>query len=68
MLSQPQGQRVAGMIRSTEKSNNLIGNQTHNFPAYRIVPEPTMLPCALPPAKKNSRVTDIFIVYTMGHV
>jgi hypothetical protein len=34
---------VAGRIRSNEKSNGLIGNQSHYLPACSIVPEPTML-------------------------
>jgi hypothetical protein len=29
-----------------EKSNDLIGNRTHDFPAYSIVPQPNMLPYA----------------------
>jgi hypothetical protein len=31
------------MIRSVEKTNDLIGNPTHDFPAYSIVPLPTTL-------------------------
>jgi hypothetical protein len=34
---------VTGRIRSTEKSNDLIGNLTHGIPACSIVPQPTML-------------------------
>jgi hypothetical protein len=44
----PQGQSVVGRIRSNEKSNGLIRNQTHYLPACSIMPQPTMLPCALP--------------------
>jgi hypothetical protein len=46
MLSQPQGHSAAGWIRSTEKSNDLIGNRTRDIPACSIVPQPTMLPRA----------------------
>jgi hypothetical protein len=34
---------AAGMITSTEKSNNLIGNWTRDLPACSILPQPTML-------------------------
>jgi hypothetical protein len=34
---------VAGRIRSTEKSNDLIGNQTHDLLACNRVPQPTAL-------------------------
>jgi hypothetical protein len=44
-LSQSQGY-TAGMIRSTEKSNDLIGNRTCGFPACSIMPQPTTLLCA----------------------
>jgi hypothetical protein len=37
---------VAGRIRSTEKSNDLIGNQTRDLPACSTVSQPTMLLCA----------------------
>jgi hypothetical protein len=36
----------AGRIRSTEKSNDLIWNQTRDFPVCSIVPQPYMLPHA----------------------
>jgi hypothetical protein len=42
-LSQPQGHSMAGRIRSTEKSNDLIGNWTHDLPACSTVPQPTTL-------------------------
>jgi hypothetical protein len=42
-----QGHSAAGRIRSIEKSNDLIGNQTHDLPACSIVPQPTTLPRAL---------------------
>jgi hypothetical protein len=42
-LSWPQGHSVAGMTRSIEKSNDLIGNQTCDLPAYIIVPQATAL-------------------------
>jgi hypothetical protein len=32
---------VAGIIRSTEKSDDLTGNQTHHIAACSIVPQPT---------------------------
>jgi hypothetical protein len=36
--STPQGHSAAGRIRSTEKSNDLIENQTRDLPACSIVP------------------------------
>jgi hypothetical protein len=45
-LSQPQGHSAAGRIRSIKKSNDLIGNQIRDLPAYSIVPQPTTLPRA----------------------
>jgi hypothetical protein len=42
----PQGHSAAGRIRSTEKSNDLIGNRTRDLPACSIVPQPTTLPRA----------------------
>jgi hypothetical protein len=45
-LCRPCGHSAAGRIRSTEKSNDLIGNQTRNLPAHSIVPQPIMLPLA----------------------
>jgi hypothetical protein len=42
---------VAGRIRSSEKSSDLIGNQTHDLPACSIVPQPATLPNA-PTSKK----------------
>jgi hypothetical protein len=38
---------AAGRIRSIEKSNDIIGNQTRDLPACSIVPQPTALPLAL---------------------
>jgi hypothetical protein len=38
-LSRPQGHSAAGRIRSIEKSNNTIGNRTHDLPACSIVPQ-----------------------------
>jgi hypothetical protein len=38
-----QGHNAAGRIRSSEKSNGLIGNQTHDLPACSIVPQPPTL-------------------------
>jgi hypothetical protein len=35
---------VAGRIRSIEKSGDLIGNRTRDFPVCSIVPQPTTLP------------------------
>jgi hypothetical protein len=40
------GHNVAWSIRSIEKSNDLIGNRTHDIPACSIVSQPTMLPRA----------------------
>jgi hypothetical protein len=45
-LSRPKGFSAAGRIRSTEKSNDIIGNQTRNLSACSIVPQPTTLPRA----------------------
>jgi hypothetical protein len=45
MLSQHQGDSAAGRIRSIEKSNDLIGNQTCDLLAGSIVPQPTILQC-----------------------
>jgi hypothetical protein len=44
----PKSNSAAGRIRSIEKSDDLIGNRTHDFPACSIVPQPTTLPRALP--------------------
>jgi hypothetical protein len=49
----PQGHSAAGRIRSIENSNALIGNRTHNLPAYSIVPQPTALLCAQKFLKKQ---------------
>jgi hypothetical protein len=49
-LSRPQGHSAAGRIRSIEKSNDLIGIRSRNFPACSIVPQPTTLPRAPPVA------------------
>jgi hypothetical protein len=38
---------VAGRIRSTEKSNDLIGNRTRDLPACGIVLQPTIIPRAI---------------------
>jgi hypothetical protein len=46
-LSRHQGHSAAGRIRSTEKSSDLIRNQTRDHPACIIVPQPTGLPRAL---------------------
>jgi hypothetical protein len=45
-LSRPPDHRAAGMIRSIEKSNDLIGNRTRALPVRSIVPQPTTLPRA----------------------
>jgi hypothetical protein len=42
-LSEPQGHSAAGRIRSTEKSNILIGNRNRGLPACSIVPQLTTL-------------------------
>jgi hypothetical protein len=34
------------IIRSIEKSNNLIGNRTHEHPPCKTIPQPTTLPRA----------------------
>jgi hypothetical protein len=46
-LSQPQGHTAAGKIRSIERSNDLVRNQTYNLPAHSTVPQPTTLPQTL---------------------
>jgi hypothetical protein len=40
----PQGHSAAGRIRSTEKSNDLIRNLTHDLQACSTVSQPTTLP------------------------
>jgi hypothetical protein len=47
--STPQGHNAAGKIRSTEKSDDLIGNRTRDLPAFSIIPQPTTLTRAPPP-------------------
>jgi hypothetical protein len=47
-LSRPQGHSAAARIRSPGKSNDLIGNQTRDLPACRILPQPTKLRRGLP--------------------
>jgi hypothetical protein len=42
-LRWPQSHNAAGRIRSIEKCNDLIGNQTHDLIAYSTVPQPTMI-------------------------
>jgi hypothetical protein len=42
-LSRSHGHSAAGRIRSTEKSNDLIGNRTCNLTTSSIVPQPTTL-------------------------
>jgi hypothetical protein len=43
-FSGPHDHSVPGRIKSTEKSNDLIGNRTRDLPACRMVPQPTTLP------------------------
>jgi hypothetical protein len=45
-LSRPQDHSAVGRIKSTEKSNDLIGNRTGTLLACSIVPQPTTLPHA----------------------
>jgi hypothetical protein len=42
-LSRPQDHCAAGRIRSIEKSNHLIGNQTDDLPACSTAPQPTQI-------------------------
>jgi hypothetical protein len=42
-LSGPQGHSAAGKVRSSEKSNDLIGNRTCDLAACSIVPQSTTL-------------------------
>jgi hypothetical protein len=46
-LSQLQGHRSAGRIRSIEKCNDSIDNRTCELPACSVMPQLTMLPRAL---------------------
>jgi hypothetical protein len=46
---------VAGRIRSIEKSNDLIGNQTHDLPACSIVPQSSTLPRAPTTKQKQQK-------------
>jgi hypothetical protein len=43
-MIRPQGHSAVGRIRSIEKSNDLIGNQTRDLPACSVLPQPTALP------------------------
>jgi hypothetical protein len=43
-----QGHSVVSKIRPTEKSNDLIGNQTHYLPACITVPQSINYPAAFP--------------------
>jgi hypothetical protein len=43
---QPHDRSAAGRIRSFEKSNDHIENQTHDLPAFIIMPQSTVLPHA----------------------
>jgi hypothetical protein len=45
-LSFPQGHSATGRIRSIEKSNDLIGNRTHDLTACSVVPQRNTLPRA----------------------
>jgi hypothetical protein len=47
-LSRPQEHRAAGRFRSIEIFYDLIENRTRVLLACSIVPQPTMLPSALP--------------------
>jgi hypothetical protein len=38
--------RLEGLVRSTEKSSDIIGNRTRDLPACSLMPQPTTLPCA----------------------
>jgi hypothetical protein len=38
---------MAGRIKSIEKSNDLVGNRTHELPDYSTEPQPTTPPRAL---------------------
>jgi hypothetical protein len=46
MLSRPRYHSVAGRIRSIEKSDDLVGNQTRDLLACSVLPQPTTLPRA----------------------
>jgi hypothetical protein len=59
-LSRPQGHSQAGRIRSTEKSNDLIGNQTHSLPACSRVPQQTTLPRA--PPLRSAKIKNAWII------
>ena len=41
-LSTPQGHSASGRIMPTKNCNDIIGNQTHDLPAWSIVPQPTV--------------------------
>jgi hypothetical protein len=45
-MSRHQDHSAARRIRSTEKSNDLVGNRTRDLSACNIVPQPTTLPGA----------------------
>jgi hypothetical protein len=46
-MSRPQSNCAAGMIRSTEKSNDLSGNRIHDLRTCSIVPQSTTLPSGI---------------------
>jgi hypothetical protein len=43
-MNRPQDHSAAGLIKSTEKSNDLSGNRTRDLQTCSVVPQPTTLP------------------------
>jgi hypothetical protein len=64
-LSQPQDHSAAGRIKSIEKSNDLIGNQTRDPPACSIVPQPTAVICTVQIIQANGSVPKVVLIIYM---
>jgi hypothetical protein len=56
------GHSAAGRIRYSEKSNDLIGNGTHDISACRIMPQPITLSRALEAMKISKNLKKVFTI------
>jgi hypothetical protein len=56
-LSRPQGHSAGGRVRSTEKSDDPIGNRTRDLPACSIGPQPSTLSSAPDVNIRNNSAT-----------
>jgi hypothetical protein len=69
-MSQPQGHVAAWSIMQMKNSNDIIGNQTRDFPVCSAVPQTTALPAASPGRKcgfylfPSSRLTSIWTFFS----